>query len=88
MLEWQPFPSPGDHPDTGIKPGSPALQADSYPSELPGKPLVFHLNLFHFQCSSLVYVDSSFMSGIIFLLPLQIPLGFLQNKFTAGSKFL
>ena len=28
-----PFPSPGDLPDTGIKPGSPALQADYLPSE-------------------------------------------------------
>ena len=25
----QPFPSPGDLPDSGIEPGSPALQADS-----------------------------------------------------------
>ena len=25
-----PFPSPGDLPNPGIKPGSPALQADSY----------------------------------------------------------
>ena len=33
-----PFPSPGDLPDPGIQPGSPALQADSLPSELPGKP--------------------------------------------------
>ena len=33
-----PFPSPGDLPDPGIKPRSPALQADSLPSELPGKP--------------------------------------------------
>ena len=33
-----PFPPPGDLPDTGIKPRSPALQADSLPSELPGKP--------------------------------------------------
>ena len=32
------FPSPGDLPDPGIKPGSPALQADSLPSEPPGKP--------------------------------------------------
>ena len=30
----QPFPSPGDLPDPGIKPGSPALQADSLPTEL------------------------------------------------------
>ena len=33
-----PFPSPGDLPDPGIKPRSPTLQADSLPSELPGKP--------------------------------------------------
>ena len=32
------FPSPGDLPDPGIKPRSPALQADSLLSELPGKP--------------------------------------------------
>ena len=38
-----PFPSPGDLPDPGIKPGSPAWQADSLPSEPPGKsPLVIH----------------------------------------------
>ena len=30
-----PFPSPGDLPNTGIKPRSVALQADSLPSELP-----------------------------------------------------
>ena len=35
-----PFPSPGDLPDIGIEPGSPALQADSSPSEPPGKPLL------------------------------------------------
>ena len=29
-----PFPSPGDLPDLGIEPGSPALQADSLPTEL------------------------------------------------------
>ena len=33
-----PFPSPGDLPNPRIKPGSPALQADSLPSEPPGKP--------------------------------------------------
>ena len=32
-----PFPSPGDLPDPGIKPRSPALQVDSLPSELQGK---------------------------------------------------
>ena len=33
-----PFPSPGDLPDLGIKPGSPALEADALTSEPPGKP--------------------------------------------------
>ena len=35
-----PFPSPGDLPNPGIKPGSPLLQADTLPSEPPGKPRV------------------------------------------------
>ena len=34
----QPFPSPGDLPNPGIKPRSPALQVDSLPAELQGKP--------------------------------------------------
>ena len=33
-----PFPSPGDLPDPGTEPRSPTLQADSLPSEPPGKP--------------------------------------------------
>ena len=38
VLEWIAIPSPGDLPNPGIKPGSPALQADALPSEPPGKP--------------------------------------------------
>ena len=33
-----PFPSPGDLPDPGIQPRSPALQAEALPTEPPGKP--------------------------------------------------
>ena len=33
-----PFPSPGDLPDPGIEPRSPALQADSLLSEPPEEP--------------------------------------------------
>ena len=33
-----PFPSPGDLPNPGIEPRSPALQAVALPSEPPGKP--------------------------------------------------
>ena len=32
-----PFSSPGDLPNPGTEPMSPALQADSLPSEKPGK---------------------------------------------------
>ena len=33
------FPPTSDHPNSGIKPDSPALQADSLLSESPGKPI-------------------------------------------------
>ena len=38
ILEWVPYPPPGDLPDPGIEPRSPTLQVDSSPSEPPGKP--------------------------------------------------
>ena len=31
ILEWLPWPPPGDLPHPGVKPRSPALQADSLP---------------------------------------------------------
>ena len=34
----QPFPSPGNLPNPGIEPQSPALQADSLPAKTQGKP--------------------------------------------------
>ena len=37
-----PFPSPGDLPNPGLKPRSPALQADSLPSEPIRKPTDSH----------------------------------------------
>ena len=40
ILEWVPSPLPGDLFDPGIKPRSPELQADSLPSEPPGKPML------------------------------------------------
>ena len=38
ILEWVAFPSPGELPNPGIEPRSPALQADSSPGEPQGKP--------------------------------------------------
>ena len=40
ILEWVAHPSPGDLPDPGIEPRSPALQADSLLSEPSGKQSV------------------------------------------------
>ena len=40
-LSGLPFPSPGNLPDSWIKPGSPALQADALPSEPPGKLIYY-----------------------------------------------
>jgi len=37
-----PFPSPRDLPDPGNKPRSPALQADSLPTEPPGKSCYYY----------------------------------------------
>ena len=45
ILEWEPFPSPGDLPNPGIEPRSLALQADSLPTEL----LLLLLLLSHFS---------------------------------------
>ena len=43
ILEWLPFPSPGDLPNPGIEPRSPTLQADSLPAEPPGDMTSFLL---------------------------------------------
>ena len=39
LLDWVAISFPGDLPNPGIKLGSPALQEDSLPAELPGKPV-------------------------------------------------
>ena len=42
-----PFPSPGDLPDPGIKPVSPALSGRFFTAKPPGKPTSFNsLNIF------------------------------------------
>ena len=39
-LEWLPLPSPGDPPDPGIEPKSPALAGEFFTAEPPGKSSV------------------------------------------------
>ena len=38
ILEWVAMPPSGDLPNPGIEPASHALQADSLPADIPGKP--------------------------------------------------
>ena len=49
VLSGLPFPSPGNLPNAGIEPGSPALWADALPSEppdtLPSEPSEHNLSL-------------------------------------------
>ena len=58
-----PFSSPGDLPDPGIEPGFSALQADSLPSEPPGKP---SMRLYH----TAIHLKIFFLSKGCFLLHL------------------
>ena len=55
-----PFPSPGDFPDLGIEAGSPALQADSLPSEPPGKlmPLTTWLCSVDANCFKFLFMSN------------------------------
>ena len=47
-----PFPSPGDLPDPGIEPGSPALEADALTSELSGKHIYACICIYMFLRST------------------------------------
>ena len=40
---WLPFPPPGDLPDRGTEPGSPALAGGFFTTEPPRKPYVYVL---------------------------------------------
>ena len=52
------FPSLVDVPDSGMEPRSPALQADSLPSEPPEKPKKENMDLFdkRFQVEKIVKI--------------------------------
>ena len=74
-----PFPSPGHLPNPGIEPGSPALQADSLPSEPPGRPSVPDARLH--ECPGLVPPSPPCLSSEVkrgrglFLAPPLLPRG-------------
>ena len=77
------IPSPVDLPNSGVKPGSPALQADSLPSELPGNPWVkslSHVQLFatlwtvaHQAPPSMEFSRQEYWSGVPLPSPGDLP---------------
>ena len=58
ILKWVAYPFCGDLPNPGNEPGSPALQEDSLPTELSGKP-----KLLNYQRSSQLSIDCPFSLG-------------------------
>ena len=56
-----PFPSPEDLPDPGIKPGSPALKADTLPSKPP------RTHCFPDEISVFSFSDDAAISPTIYL---------------------
>ena len=71
-----PFPSPGDLPNPGLKPGSPALQTDALPSEPLGKPLHFSsvfpkTSMFTLSISCLTTSSLLSFTDLTFQVPLQ-----------------
>ena len=63
-----PFPSPGDLPDPGIEPGSPTLQADTWPSELQGRSIIRggNKNLRHivYTCHTFIHLFPWWTCGL------------------------
>ena len=62
-----PFPSLGDLPNSGIEPKSPALQANSLPSELPGKPNIYPIRvILELLCFEWILKSIAYCIDIIF----------------------
>ena len=59
ILEWVAYPFSSNFPDPGIDPGSPALQADSLPTELSGKPRLDEKALLNYHNWHIVEVSGS-----------------------------
>ena len=78
-----PFPSPVDLPDPGIKPGSPALQADALPSEPPGKPNVY----LKVKVKSLSHVQL-FVTPWTVAYHASLSMGFSSQEYRSGLPFL
>ena len=60
ILEWVAMPSSRGSSQSGVKPRSPALQADSLPTEPPGNPNISYLSLFFPRGSILIDTNISY----------------------------
>ena len=71
------FSSPGDLPNSGIKPGSPSFQADALTSEPPGKPRTWkHFHLYkNKMCSLWIFLKTIISQH--FLIPSKLIFPFL-----------
>ena len=69
ILEWVAFPFSRGLPDPEIEPGSPALQVDSLPTELSGKPTSTYVM---YQFSMCFWVEAFYSLGLV-------PLAFLTS---------
>ena len=76
ILEWVAIPSSRGFPIPGIKPRSPTIQADSLPSESPGKPMntgvssmvvCVSLDAFHITVTNCMDSDCNFLINDICL---------------------
>ena len=77
-----PCPPPGDLLNPGIKPRSPALQADALPSEPPGHP-VGSICFNHFPFSS----SDSIISAVLFLIAMILSLASSSLPLNPSSDF-
>ena len=84
-----PFPSPGVLPDPGIKPRSPTLQADTLPSEPPGKPLSTDIQKEIILCGFLGEASRLRLFVTPWTVAHQDPLarGFFRQQYWSGSSF-
>ena len=70
ILRWLPCPPPGNLPNPEIKPRSSALQADSLPFELSGKPMEL------IESMKNTYIDHQIYFNLLFNFKL---FGYLQS---------
>ena len=73
-----PCPPPGDFPNLGITPTSPALQVDSLPTEPPGKPK--NTNVGSLSLPQVIFPTQGLNPRLLHLLPWQVDSLLLSHR--------